>query len=213
MKRFLPWIIALVIVVGFCWVFPPIRIRSMAQVKTQVANAQFNAKAYVDTFWRERLTPAFAEAADATKLLTLLAESPQKVRAQFGRTVGISSSYFLFVRGTGRVVSMSGDSIGLAVNSAGDAVDVFIPLGLLFGSAVRDASGLLSSSSFPKAQEFNDISAELNQFVETKVLPELRRIAVVGQRLEFVGCVEVADEQEDLKPLKLVPISVAEPKD
>lgn len=212
MQKTLPALIVIVVLASFCWAFPPFRFRSVAEVKSQVAGAQFNAKAYVDTFWRERLTPAFAEAADATKLLTLRADSPQKVREQFGRTVGISSSYFLFVRGTGRVVSVSADQVGLAVNSAGDAADIFIPLGLLFGNAVRDASGLLSSSSFPNAQEFNDISAELNQIVETKVLPDLQRIAVVGQRLEFVGCIEVAEEQEDLKPLKLVPVKVEESK-
>jgi predicted lipoprotein len=208
MKRFLPWLIILIVVAGFCWAFPPFRIRSLHQVKAQIADAQFNAKNYVDGFWQERLLPSFDQAADATKVLAMIAESPQKVREQLGRTVGISSSYFLFVRGTGRVVSVSEDRIGLAVNSPGDAVDVSVPLGLVFGNAVRDGTGLLNSSSFPNAQEFNGISAELNQIVETKVLPELQRLATVGQRLQFVGCVEVGDEAEDLKPLKLVPVFV-----
>lgn len=208
MKRFLPWLIALIVLAGFCWAFPPFRIRSWQAVKAQLAGAQFNPKNYVDAFWQERLHPSFDQAADATKLLAMIAERPQQVRETFGRTVGISSSYFLFVRGVGRVVSVTDDAIGLAVNSTGDAADISVPLGLVFGNAVRDGTGLLNSSSFPNAQEFNDISAELNQIVETKVQPELQGIAKVGTRVQFVGCVEVADEAEDLQPLKLVPIFV-----
>ena len=73
---------------------------------------------------------------------------------------------------------------------------------------MRDGTGLLNSSSYPNAQEFNEIAAELNKIVEEKVMPEVKRIAVVGKQLEFVGCVEVEDEETDLKPLEVVPISV-----
>jgi predicted lipoprotein len=83
-----------------------------------------------------------------------------------------------------------------------------VPLGLVFGNAVRDGTGLLSSGTFPNAQQFNDIAARLNQIVETRVLPELQRIAALGQSVKFVGCVDVADEERDLRPLKLVPVSV-----
>ena len=44
--------------------------------------------------------------------------------------------------------------------------------------------------------------------IDISRLAELQRIAAVGKRVQFAGCVEVADEGADLKPLKLVPISV-----
>jgi predicted lipoprotein len=73
---------------------------------------------------------------------------------------------------------------------------------------VRDATGLIKASNYPNAQEFNDISAALNSIVETNVLPQLQRIAKVGGRIQFAGCVEVGEEESDLKSLKLVPILV-----
>jgi predicted lipoprotein len=177
-------------------------------VREAQAGAQFNAADVVGTFWKEKLLPATSEAADVTKVLEVIATAPQKVREKFGRTVGVSSSYFLFVQGAGRVVRASEDDIGLAVNSAGDTVDVSIPLGLVFGNAVRDGTGLLKASSYPNAQVFNDISAALNSLVETNVLPQVQKVAKVGSRIHFVGCVEVGDEDQDLKPLKLVPVLV-----
>jgi predicted lipoprotein len=208
MNRFLPWIIALVLLASFCLAFPPFHIKSKKARQDAIAETTFNPANFVVKFWTERLLPASGQAADAAKVLTVIAESPGKVREQFGRTVGISSSYGIFVRGNGRVVSVSDDAVGLAVNSKDDVADVTIPLGFLVSNIVRDGTGLLNSSSYPNAQEFNEIAAELNKIVEEKVMPEVKRVAVVGKQLEFVGCVEVEDEETDLKPLEVVPISV-----
>ena len=130
------------------------------------------------------------------------------MRTEFGRTVGVSSSYYRFVRGVGCVVTADAETIGLSVGATGEEADVVVPLDFVFGNAVRDATVLLDSSSYPNAQEFNDISAELNKIVEEQVLPAFRIGATVGRRVKFAGCVEVADEEADLKPLKLVPVSV-----
>ncbi len=208
MKRFLPWLILAVVFGGMFWAFPPFHIRSLKQVKADIAGATFNPTNFVEQFWSAKLLPATEQATDAAKVLEAIAAGPQKVRDQFGRTVGVSSSYFLFLRGTGRVVSVDADNIGLSLKTEGSGAEIVVPLGLVFGNAVRDGTGLLNSSSYPNAQEFNDISAGLNHIVETQVLPEFQRIAAVGKRVQFAGCVEVADEETDLKPLKLVPISV-----
>jgi predicted lipoprotein len=204
-SRFVIILIGLAVVAGFCWAFPPIHIRSLSKVRTAQASTQFNAADFVEIFWKERLLKSLDQAADAGRVL---AAGPQKAHEQFGRSVGISTSYYFFLRGTGRVVSVNDDAVGLSVQEEGNTVDVLVPLGLVFGNAVRDATGLLNSSSFPNAQEFNDISAGLNHIVETEVLPELQHFAAVGKRVEFVGCSEVADEDQDFKPLKLVPIFV-----
>ena len=208
MKRLLPWLIAVVVVAGFGLLFPPVHVRSVKRVKEQIASTQFNATDFVGKFWNDQLPKATDQATDVEKLVTAITASPQKAHEQFGRSVGISSSYYFFVRGAGRVVSVSDDSIGLSLKNEGSDVDIAVPLGLVFGNAVRDGTGLLNSSTFPNAQQFNDISAGLNHIVETQVLPELQLIATIGKRVQFVGCVEVADEDSDLKPLKLVPISV-----
>lgn len=208
MKRFAPWIIGLVLFAGLCLAFPPFHIKSQKARQEAIAETTFNPASFVEKFWNERLLPASGQAADAAKVLAVIAESPGKVKEQFGRTVGISSSYGIHICGKGRVVSITDDAIGLAVLSRNDEPDVTIPLGFLVSNIVRDGTGLLNSSSYPNAQEFNEISAGLNKIVEEQVMPEVKRIAVVGKQLEFVGCVEVEDEETDLKRLEVVPISV-----
>jgi len=206
--RFVIGLAALLVIAGFCWIFPPFHLRSLAQVRAAKASLQFNAPDFVDKFWNEQLLKSLDRAAEAGKVLAAIAAGPQKAREQFGRSVGISSSYYFFLRGSGRVVSVNDTGIGLSLKTEGHDVDVLVPLGLVFGNAVRDGTGLLDSSTFPNSQEFNDISAALNHIVETQVLPELQRLAAPGKRVQFAGCVEVSDEDRDLKPLKLVPISM-----
>jgi predicted lipoprotein len=208
MKRLLPWIVVLMLGAGLCRVLPPFRVHSLKAAREAQAAGHFNAADFVRAFWGDRLLPAADRATDASRVLEAISAGPAKVREQFGRTVGASSSYFLFVRGSGRVVSTNDDNIGLAVRPGSDTAEVVVPLGLVFGNAVRDGTGLLDSGSFPNAQEFNDISAALNSLVETNVLPQLQQIARVGGRIRFAGCAEVADEETDLKPLKLVPVLV-----
>jgi predicted lipoprotein len=207
-NRFVIALIALVAVAGFCWIFPPLHIRSLAQTRAAKASTLFNATDFAGKFWNERLLKSLPQAADAGRVLAAIAAGPQKAHEHFGRSVGISSSYYFFLRGAGRVVSVDDTGVGLSLKGESNEVEVFVPLGLVFGNAVRDGTGLLDSSAFPNSQEFNDISAGLNHIVEAQVLPELKHIAAVGKRVQFAGCVEVADEDTDLKPLKLVPISV-----
>jgi predicted lipoprotein len=208
MNKALPAFIAFAVLVGLCWLFPPIRIRSLKEVREVAISAQFDAVEFVEKFWGSQLLPATKEAAGATEVLETIANDPLSVREQFGRTLGVSSSYFLFVNGVGKVVSVEEDGIGLSLRPDSDEVQIAIPLGFVFGNAVRDSTGLLDPGDYPNAQEFNDISAALNSRVESNVLTRLREIAVPGSRIRFAGCAEVADEEQDLKPLALVPIFV-----
>jgi predicted lipoprotein len=208
MKRSAAIIIGLVVLSVLWWAFPPFHVHSLKKIRAAQASAQFNVTNFVADFWPNQLLPATAHAVEATKLVAAIATSPQEAHQQFGHSVGISSTYYFFLRGTGRVVGVSADSIDLSLKEAGDAVDISVPLGPVFGDAVRDGTGLLSPSDYPNAQDFNGISAMLDHRVETQVLPELQRIAKVGARVQFTGCAEVDDESQDLKPLKLVPVFV-----
>jgi predicted lipoprotein len=206
MKGAVPALVVLTALAVLCWLLPPFRVRSLKAVRAAEENQQFNATDFARRFWQEQLLPAADQATEATAIWERITADPRSVREHFGRTVGVGSSYFLFLRGSGRVVSADQNSVGLSLRPAGDEPQIVIELGFVFGNAVRDATGLIQASSFPNAQEFNDIAAALNGLVETNVLPHVERLANRGRRLRFAGCVEVGDEDLDLKPLKLVPI-------
>jgi predicted lipoprotein len=200
MNKALPVLIVIIVLAGLCWLFPPFHIRSLKKVEAAIAGAQFNPTDFVKQFWSEKLLPATAKAAEATNVVATIAADPVKAQKEFGRSVGISSTYYFFLRGTARVVSADDNSINLSLKDEGSDVDITVPLGPVFGDAVRDGTGLLNPSHYPNAQDYNGISAALDHVVETQVLPGFQKIAKVGVKVQFTGCVEV-DDPSGLKPL------------
>jgi predicted lipoprotein len=166
--------------------------------------ADFEPAAFVDRFWTEELIPGAALAVDATELVAALREDRQSARETHGRSVGLGGVYYYFVAGSGRVVSVEKDSVGLALRDGQDQVEVLLEAGNIFGNAVRDGTGLLDANDFPNSQDFNALSSEINRRIEEQVLPVLRTVAV-GASIRFVGCAEIMDEETDLHPLRVVP--------
>jgi predicted lipoprotein len=160
--------------------------------------------AFVDRFWTEELIPGAARAVDAMELVAALREDRQSARETHGRSVGLGGVYYYFVAGSGRVVSVEKDSVGLALRDGQDQVEVLLETGNIFGNAVRDGTGLLDVNDFPNSQDFNALSSQINRRIEEQVLPALRTV-VVGASIRFVGCAEIMDEETDLHPLRVVP--------
>jgi predicted lipoprotein len=214
MRRSASWPIALKVAVplllaaALFW-FPPFRIVPLKPHGEPSGPAEFNATNFASAFWNQQLLKSLDRAADASQVLAALAADSQKARTQYGRKLGVSSSTLYFLHGTGHIVEIKKNGITVALKDGSDTADILLPTGLLFGNAVRDGTGLLDASSFPNSQNFNDLSTELNQIVETTVLPGLRDQAKVGAKITFTGCTEVDDEDSDPEPLKLVPVAVS----
>jgi predicted lipoprotein len=204
MKRTVVTVLSLAAMAALLWLFPLVHIVRLSDEKPP---ASFDAAKFAKDFWTEKLMPALANAADATTVLPALRENPTSAAQQYGRKVGISRSRFYFVRGTGTIVSIEPQGIGLSLGNANEA-EIVLETGLLFGNAVRDATGLTTASNFPNSQAFNDVSTELNHLVETQVIPSLKQQAQIGRRVQFVGSGEVRADATELMPLKLVPLEV-----
>jgi hypothetical protein len=204
--RFLRWIIALMVAAGLCWVFPLFHAVPLKTAAAAKAAATFNPAPFAEFFWTEKLLTSLDQAARADELVSLIQTDPASAKKKYSRSIGLSEGYFYFLRGEGRILSVSDDEVVLAVTGGGTRAEVSLQAGLIFGNAVRDGTGLLSANDYPNSQDFNDISAALNHLVETSVQPKLRAQAKIGARISFAGCAEVNDEAADLKPLKVIPL-------
>lgn len=194
------------VVVALCWFFPLFRIVPLESAAKVKADALFNPAQFAEKFWSGPLTRVLDQATPLHVLLPMIERDPAEARKKYARSLGLSDSYTYFIAGQGRVVALSNDEISLAVGAGKTNAEVSLQMGLLFNNAVRDGTGLLAVSDFPNSQDFNNISEALNHIIETRVQPKLREEAKVGSLVRFVGCVEVNDEPDDLKPLRVVPI-------
>ena len=186
---------------------PLFRVVPLQQAEQQGTSksAGFEPNAFVEKFWDQRLIPAARGAVEARKLLEEIKQDHQATRDAHGRSLGLSDTYFYFLSGTGRVVSVEKSVVGLSIDDGSTQVQVLLETGLLFGNAVRDGTGLLDVNDFANSQDFNAISTEINRRIEIDVLPKLREKATLGSTVRFVGCAQISDEETDLSPLRVVP--------
>ena len=203
------WFIAAVAIAGVCWVFPLFHVVPLKKAETEKSAGVFNATRFAETFWTNRLLPSVGTAVKTDVLLPAIQTNAAAAKKKFSRSVGLSESYFYFLSGTGRVVSISDDGISLAMSDNSTNAEILLETGPVFGDAIRDGTGLLNVNDYPNSQDFNGISAALDHLVETRVLPKLRQQAKAGTKISFAGCAEVDDESTDLKPLKVIPVSAA----
>ena len=176
-----------------------------AEQRGNLKSAEFEATTFVGTFWNEQLIPGASKAVEVSKLIGAIEQDHQAARGAHGRSLGLSGTYFYFLSGTGQVISVEKNTVGLSIDDDSTQAEVLLETGLIFGNAVRDGTGLLDVNDFANSQDFNAISTELNRRIETDVLPKLREKATVGSTIRFVGCAQITDEGTDLSPLRVVP--------
>jgi len=203
--RRLTWPIIILLLAGLGWRFPLFHMVPLATALQEKAAATFNPTQFAEAFWQNQLLPALGHAVKADVLLSAIQTDAAAARKKYSRTIGLGDSYDYFVAGQGRVLAVSEDEISLAV-TGGANTEISLQIGLLFGNAVRDATGLINVNNYPNSQDFNAISEALNHLVETQVLPPLHQKVKVGMTVRFTGCAEVDDESSDLQPLKVVPV-------
>ena len=206
MKRATSIVISVAVFAAVCWFFPLFHVVPLKQATDAKAAATFSAAKFVESFWTAKLLESLDQAVKAEVLLPAVKSDPAAARKKYARSLGLSESYTYFVSGVGRVLSVTDDEISLVMTEGATQPEISLQTGLIFGNTVRDGTGLLNVNDYPNSQDFNDISAELNRLIETRVLPKLREQAKVGARIHFTGCAEVGDEATDLKPLKLIPV-------
>lgn len=193
---------------GLVWFFPLIHVVHNDAPDISKRVSTFNAAEVATTFWDERLIPSLKKAPDAATVLSAIYDDPQSARARFSRKAGVSRTSLFVLRGSGAIVTMETKGIGIAFAPNGKEPDVVLQTGLLFGNAVRDATGLLDASKFADSRQFNEMSTELNRIVESHAMPILKERSAVGRRLDFAGCVEIQDGSKIDKPLTIIPLDI-----
>jgi predicted lipoprotein len=208
MKRF-AIIAALVAAAALvAWFFPLFHIVRIEQAGANAAQQEFNAAKFAGTFWSERLVPALDKAVDVETLLKALRENPAEARKQHGRSLGVSRQTVYLVQAQGTIVAIDKKAIGVALTQNAAEPDIALQLGPLFGNAIRDVTGLIRPGDFPNSQHFNDLAAELNRIAEARVMTPLAADAKVGRRVQVIGCVELANDEELPKPLPIIPVRI-----
>lgn len=202
----LRWIVVLALaaaVGGLLWSFPLVRIRRLSDTVTALA---FDPRAFAERFWTDDLLPALSAAHAAGDVLAAARRDAAEACRSLGRSVGLSRTCLYLVRGAGTIAAV--EPTGCRVVLDGDAGEVVLATGLVFGTAIRDVTGTVDPASRTDSRELAAAATEINRLVQDRVIAELASRATADARIGFVACGQVQGRLAADTPWKLIPLRV-----
>jgi len=167
---------------------------------------EFNAEEYAGQFWHE-LSKRIDKAADAGQFLTLFRSDPkQAIKKYSTKAKHVSSTHFFLLQGEGRIVSATEDGLFICLTEVEADPEILIATDLIFGTAVRNASGMVDSDNFPDSMNYNKVSEEINNVVMKQVIPAFKDKVKEGSQVHFVGAAEIFEDDPQISPLRVIPI-------
>ena len=196
-RRWLPFLLTALAILGLLIWKPPFVIRPLPNTKpgntAAVAVPAVNAAtAFIDPIWNSKIVSAFIEkAVDAKELLAAIQENPDNAGEKYGRREA-TNPYNYLIKGSGQVTAVNTESragtltIGLADAKPGQNVTIQIGP-VVLGTAVRDATGIVSFNQFTNQIDYAGVSKEMNARAIREALGGKDPASLNGKQIRFVG--------------------------
>ena len=162
---------------------------STAQANKDNSTDAFNASTYAQKTYESKIVPAvIRDAVDLATLLTGLDTDAAATEKKYGHTSGANSPYSFSITTTGVAGAVNKGLLPLTVEGIAKPYTVFVQIGPeINGTALRDATGLVSFGQFVNQIDYQNAALALNDQVKEKVLKGLDPAALVGKTVTVTG--------------------------
>lgn len=185
-----------------------IYIRKLSDVNAASTKKKFDSERYASEFWTNKLIPSLNKAIEINALTGLLKKEPEQTFKKYAHALGIGNLKYFMVKGSGLVQSVDENSIAILVTTPQDKNKVSVETEYVYGNAVRDASGIIRMNEFDNTMDFNEVSAEINKIIRTKVLPGFKANVKKGDSVQFTGAIELNQKHLNLVAMEVTPIAI-----
>ncbi|HYZ71724.1 MAG TPA: DUF2291 domain-containing protein [Chthoniobacterales bacterium] len=215
-KNRLPIIIAAaVVLIGILFAIkPPFVVRPLPGHEGVGGGAgsqptQSTAAKFVDGIW-DKLGPTFDEKAqDVAKILPEIRASPDAAGEKYGRREA-TNPYNYMVKGTGKVAEINTESAaGTAIIEVpGLNEKVALQIGpVVRGTALRDATGLVSFNQFENQLDYADVSKEMNRRALKAAFSAAPASSLAGKTVTFYGAFTF--DPHSKSPVLITPVKIS----
>jgi len=181
--------------------------KKLDEVKAN-SSKEFDAKSYATKYFNTKLMPALNKAVEINQLITLIQKEKDKTFDKYSHALGIGNIRFFLVKGEGEITAINESDVSVLAKTDSSERKVLIETEFVFGNAIRDAAGLIDINEFKNTMDFNNVSAELNKIVRSKILPPFKANARKGDTVQFFGAIELNREYPDIEKIEIIPISL-----
>jgi predicted lipoprotein len=186
-----------------------IEIKPLDQVKK--AGQKFDSAAYARDYLTKIKQSGDNKAVEIRELVSMLELNKIKAFDQLSHAVSIGNIRHFLVKGEGVVTKINEDDIILAVSKATPVEKdktVYIATEFIYGSSIRDATGLFDIKQFTNNADMNNISAEINKIIRTETVPPFKQKVKVGDTVQFIGALEMNQQHPIFDNFEILPIDL-----
>jgi predicted lipoprotein len=206
--------VAVVLIGIFFTIKPPFVVRPLPAREGATGGAgsqptESSAAKFVDGVW-DKLGPVFDEKAqNIAKILPEIRADPSAAGEKYGRREA-TNPYNYMVKGTGKVAEISTESAaGTAmVEIPGLSEKVALQIGpVVRGTALRDATGLVSFNQFANQLDYADVSKEINSRALKTAFSAAPAPSLAGKTLAFYGAFTF--DPHSKSPVLITPVKIS----
>ena len=169
---------------------------------------KFNAKTYTAALWKNKMPAVIESAMDFDQLLLAIEKDPQQAFEKYTRALAIGNYRYAMVKISGTVIAVNEDDFVIETVLGGNKKQIRVTTEFIYGSAIRDASGLIDIKDFTSASDLNAIAESFNETIKKTVVQPFKKSLVTGLKIELVAAVELNKENMVLDQLVLLPVQI-----
>jgi len=216
LKPLLALIIALAILL-FLWFHPPFVIRPLPSATGSgvagPASTLDPAVAFVEPIWATKIVPTIlAKAVDAGTLLPEIHANPEAAGEKYGRREATNPFNYM-IKGSGKVTQVNTQSragtMAVEVDTAKGRSPEMINLQIgpvVIGTALRDATGLVSFNQFTNQIDFAGVSKEMNSRAIKEALAGRDPASFKDKTVQFFGVFTF--DPKSTNPIRVTPVKL-----
>lgn len=197
-KYFL-WIVA-----AFIVVYNSVYFKKLSDLNAE-APKQFDARAYANNYFYKQLPGVIAKAPEIDKLVAMIKADTAATFKAYGHTLAIGTTRYFLVQGSGTITNIDDNGVWVSTPSGNS---VLLATEYVYGNALRDASGLIDINKFSSTMDLNNIAAEIDRIVRTKILPPVKPALKKGMVIQFTGAVGLNQARLQLNDIEITPVSL-----
>lgn len=169
------------------------------------ATTSFDAAAYARNYFYRQLPAAVTQAPDIDKLVAMIKTDTTAAFKTYGHALAIGATRYFLIKGEGIIVNTDDNGVWVSTPSGNS---VLLATEYVYGNALRDASGLVDINKFSSTMDLNNISAEVDRIVRTKILPAVTPRLKKGVKIQFSGATGLNQSHLRLGEIEITPISL-----
>ena len=207
-------LIVLAILVFLC-LHPPFIIKPLKSTNASETNGftgtPNNANTFVEPIWKSKIIPTILDrAVDATVLLPEIRANPDAAGQRYGRREATNPFNYL-IKGSGKVTQVNTESragtMTVEIDSPADQQKINLQIGpVIIGTALRDATGLISFNQFTNQIDYADVSKEINSRAIKEAVAGRDPASFAGKKVQFVGAFTF--DPKSTSPIRVTPVKL-----